>query len=67
MMNPLVWAGRDGTLALYVECGVDVYLVCATRGEVGEMDEKYLQGFETTIIVTAIIRVTKTVSLMRSS
>lgn len=37
--------GMGGTLALYAERGVDVHLVCATRGEVGEMDEKYMQGF----------------------
>ena len=38
--------GMGGTLALYAERGADVHLVCATRGEVGEMDEKYMQGFE---------------------
>ena len=37
--------GMGGTLALYAERGVDVHLVCATRGEVGEMDEKYMKGF----------------------
>lgn len=37
--------GMGGTLALYAERGVNVYLICATRGEVGEMDEKYMQGF----------------------
>jgi N-acetyl-1-D-myo-inositol-2-amino-2-deoxy-alpha-D-glucopyranoside deacetylase len=37
--------GMGGTLALYAERGADVHLVCATRGEVGEMDEKYMQGF----------------------
>ncbi|NOY99930.1 MAG: GlcNAc-PI de-N-acetylase [Chloroflexi bacterium] len=37
--------GMGGTLALYAERGVDVHLVCATRGEVGQMDEKYLHGF----------------------
>ena len=39
--------GMGGTLALYAHQGVDVYLVCATRGEVGEMEEKYMRGFET--------------------
>ncbi|MCP4142090.1 MAG: GlcNAc-PI de-N-acetylase [Chloroflexi bacterium] len=38
--------GMGGTLALYAERGADVHLVCATRGEVGEMDEKYMQGFK---------------------
>ncbi|TLN27023.1 GlcNAc-PI de-N-acetylase [bacterium] len=38
--------GLGGTLALYARHGVQVYLVCATRGEVGDVDEKYLRGFE---------------------
>ncbi|MBT3188363.1 MAG: GlcNAc-PI de-N-acetylase [Anaerolineae bacterium] len=38
--------GMGGTLALYAEQGAEVHLVCATRGEVGEMDEKYMQGFD---------------------
>lgn len=37
--------GTGGTLALYAQQGVKVHLVCATRGEVGEMDPKYMQGF----------------------
>ena len=37
--------GMGGTLALYAQRGVDVHLICATRGEVGEMEEKYMQGF----------------------
>lgn len=37
--------GTGGTLALYARKGVKVYLICATRGEVGEVDEKYMQGF----------------------
>lgn len=37
--------GTGGTLALYAQQGVSVHLVCATRGEVGEMDPKYLVGF----------------------
>jgi N-acetyl-1-D-myo-inositol-2-amino-2-deoxy-alpha-D-glucopyranoside deacetylase len=37
--------GTGGTLALYARRGVAVHLVCATRGEVGEMDEKYMRGF----------------------
>lgn len=39
--------GMGGTLALYARRGVDVYLVCGTRGEVGEMDDKYMRGFNT--------------------
>jgi len=38
--------GMGGTLALYARQDVDVYLVCATRGEVGEMDPKYMEGFQ---------------------
>ncbi len=37
--------GTGGTLALYARRGVQVYLVCATRGEVGEMDPQYMEGF----------------------
>jgi LmbE family N-acetylglucosaminyl deacetylase len=37
--------GMGGTLALYASRGVDVHLVCATRGEVGEADEEHMQGF----------------------
>lgn len=38
--------GTGGTLALYARRGVEVYLVCATRGEVGEMDERLMKGFQ---------------------
>jgi N-acetyl-1-D-myo-inositol-2-amino-2-deoxy-alpha-D-glucopyranoside deacetylase len=38
--------GMGGTLALYAHKGVEVHLVCATRGEVGSVDPKFLQGFE---------------------
>jgi N-acetyl-1-D-myo-inositol-2-amino-2-deoxy-alpha-D-glucopyranoside deacetylase len=37
--------GTGGTLALYARRGVSVYLVCATRGEVGDVDERFLRGF----------------------
>lgn len=37
--------GMGGTLALYASRGVDVYLVCATRGEAGDVDADHLQGF----------------------
>ncbi len=39
--------GMGGTLALYAHEGVEVHLVCATRGEVGEMDPKFMDGFTT--------------------
>ncbi len=38
--------GTGGTLALYARRGAAVYLVCATRGEAGEMDEGLLQDFD---------------------
>ncbi|MEW5940323.1 MAG: PIG-L family deacetylase, partial [Chloroflexota bacterium] len=31
--------GLGGALALYARRGVDTYLVCATRGEAGTVDE----------------------------
>lgn len=37
--------GMGGTLAYYAEQGVDVRLVCATRGEVGDVPPKYMKGF----------------------
>ncbi|MBI4731556.1 MAG: PIG-L family deacetylase [Chloroflexi bacterium] len=37
--------GMGGTLALYAARGADVYLVCATRGEVGAADEEHLKGY----------------------
>jgi LmbE family N-acetylglucosaminyl deacetylase len=38
--------GMGGTLAMYARNEVEVYLVCATRGEVGEMGPQYMEGFE---------------------
>ena len=38
--------GTGGTLAYYASKGVEVHLVCATRGEAGEVDPQLLQGFE---------------------
>ncbi len=37
--------GPGGTLALYAHRGVEVHLVCATRGEVGEVAEELLRGY----------------------
>ncbi|MFH2104271.1 MAG: PIG-L deacetylase family protein [Chloroflexota bacterium] len=37
--------GMGGTLAVYAAQGVQVHLVCATRGEVGQADEEHLQGY----------------------
>lgn len=38
--------GMGGTLALYASQGVEVHLICATRGEVGSVDPIFLEGFE---------------------
>jgi LmbE family N-acetylglucosaminyl deacetylase len=38
--------GMGGTLALYSRRGVAVHLVCATRGEVGEVEPHHLQGYK---------------------
>jgi N-acetyl-1-D-myo-inositol-2-amino-2-deoxy-alpha-D-glucopyranoside deacetylase len=37
--------GTGGTLAHYSNLGVKVYLVCATRGEVGEVAPEMMEGF----------------------
>jgi LmbE family N-acetylglucosaminyl deacetylase len=37
--------GMGGTLAKYAENGVDVHLICATRGEAGEVASEYLTEF----------------------
>jgi N-acetyl-1-D-myo-inositol-2-amino-2-deoxy-alpha-D-glucopyranoside deacetylase len=37
--------GMGGTLALYALRGVQVHLVCATRGDVGDVDSELMQGF----------------------
>lgn len=37
--------GIGGTLALYAKRGVDVYLICATRGEAGKVQASYLDGY----------------------
>ena len=39
--------GMGGTLAHYARRGCDVYLICATRGEAGEVDPEHLEGFAT--------------------
>jgi LmbE family N-acetylglucosaminyl deacetylase len=38
--------GMGGTLALYAKRGVQVHLVCATRGEAGDVDPELLEGFD---------------------
>lgn len=38
--------GMGGTLALYAQQGHPVHLVCATRGEAGDCDPQFLEGFD---------------------
>lgn len=38
--------GMGGTLALYARRGDNVYLVCATRGEVGTVDPEHMRNFK---------------------
>jgi LmbE family N-acetylglucosaminyl deacetylase len=38
--------GMGGTLALYAQKGVKVHLICATRGEAGEVGPEYLRDYE---------------------
>jgi N-acetyl-1-D-myo-inositol-2-amino-2-deoxy-alpha-D-glucopyranoside deacetylase len=37
--------GMGGTLALYAQRGVEIHLICATRGEAGMMDPEHLKGY----------------------
>ena len=37
--------GMGGTLALYAHLGVEIHLICATRGEVGEVEAEKLERF----------------------
>jgi len=39
--------GMGGTLALYASRGVDVHLICATRGEAGMVDASFLKKHKT--------------------
>jgi len=38
--------GMGGTLALYARRGVSVHLICATRGEVGDVEPHFLEGYQ---------------------
>ena len=38
--------GMGGTLAKYASEGAKVHLICATRGEAGEVDPEYLAGYD---------------------
>jgi LmbE family N-acetylglucosaminyl deacetylase len=37
--------GFAGTLARYSKTGVEAHLICATNGDVGTIDEEYMEGF----------------------
>jgi LmbE family N-acetylglucosaminyl deacetylase len=37
--------GMGGTLALYAGQGAEIHLICATRGEAGEVDPQFLEGY----------------------
>lgn len=39
--------GIAGTIARYVSEGVEVYLICATNGDVGAADPEFMQNYET--------------------
>lgn len=39
--------GMGGTLALYAQQGVIENLVCATRGELGDVDAEFMNGYKT--------------------
>jgi LmbE family N-acetylglucosaminyl deacetylase len=38
--------GMGGTLTRYASEGAEVHLICATRGEAGEVDQEFLEGFD---------------------
>ena len=38
--------GMGGTLAYYAHQGVEVHLICATRGEAGMMDPEFMEGYD---------------------
>ncbi|MCJ7695691.1 MAG: PIG-L family deacetylase, partial [Anaerolineaceae bacterium] len=38
--------GMGGTLAYYARHEAEVYLVCATRGEVGEIDASFMEKYK---------------------
>ena len=38
--------GMGGTLAYYASQGVDVYLICATNGDVGTVSPEFLNGYD---------------------
>lgn len=38
--------GMGGTLAYYAAQGVDVYLICATNGDVGTVSPEFMEGYD---------------------
>jgi len=39
--------GMGGTLAYYAQQGVEVYVICATHGDAGDVEPSYLEGYDT--------------------
>lgn len=37
--------GMGGTIAYYISMGVEVHLICATRGEAGDVEPELLEGY----------------------
>jgi len=48
--------GMGGTLALYAQRGVKVHLVCATRGEEGEIAPEYMEKIKSAATKTAVAK-----------
>ena len=38
--------GMGGAIAYYAERGVEISLICATNGDVGTVDDEYLEGYD---------------------
>lgn len=38
--------GMGGSLAFYADMGVDITLICTTHGEAGDVEPRYLEGYE---------------------
>jgi N-acetyl-1-D-myo-inositol-2-amino-2-deoxy-alpha-D-glucopyranoside deacetylase/mycothiol S-conjugate amidase len=43
--------GMGGTLAYYASQGVEIHLVCATKGEAGDVADEYMQGYDSVAAV----------------
>ena len=38
--------GPGGSIIRYAQAGIDLHLICATRGEVGTVDDKFMQSYD---------------------